>query len=137
MKKLSFILLVISFTFISCSNNDSESQKIEDSDRLTKMYKELITLSQYEIQTCTNPNEWAYVAIGEGCGGELDVIYSKKINTVEFLNKAAEYKKLRDIHIAKWGLNCGEYFYYWGKPTGLDCYLEKPILLYNNNTIPK
>lgn len=131
MKKLSFILFACCLLFASCSNNDDDPKE-KESKNLEKMYNEIITLSLVNSQTCTNPQEWGITAVNlGGCGVDAGFIaYSKKINTVEFLDKIKKYQEAKIAFVTKWNIlsDCD----IGPAPSGVDCVNGKPTLTYNN-----
>nr|WP_294788521.1 hypothetical protein [uncultured Flavobacterium sp.] len=101
MKKLSFIVFAVSLIFFSCSNDNSTME--EESARLSKMYAELVTDSQINSKTCTNPDEWAILRFNESlCSGYI--IYNKSIDTVVFRKKVNKYIEAHGKFDAKWGI---------------------------------
>lgn len=79
MKKITFMLLAMCSTLLSCSNDDSTTQE-EDYAALKIMYDEIISLSLIKSLPCTNTEEWAFKGIGaKPCGGVSYYIpYAKK-----------------------------------------------------------
>lgn len=131
MKKLSFILAALCVIFISCNNDDSNNKQEEDVKKLEKMYQEIVTLSQVNSQTCTDSKDWDFTAIGaKACGGpEKFIIYSKKINTAEFLVKVKTYTDARAAFNVKWNIvsTCDVPV----APDGIGCVDGKPVFLRN------
>lgn len=130
MKKLSFILFAVCLILGACSNDDSDT-KDNESKNLEKMYTEIIDLSLAKSQPCTNSAEWAFTAIGsKSCGGVAGyLIYSKKINTVDFLAKVKAYTDAQVAFNTKWGINSTCEIIQ--PPYGVDCVDGKPKLNYN------
>lgn len=128
MKKLSFIVFVVCLLF-SCSND--ENSKEEDSQKLEKMYNEIIAVSLANSEPCTNSEEWDFAPIGsKACGGHAGyIVYSKKINTSEFLAKVKKYTDAQSAFNKEWGIisDCSMII----KPTGIQCSDEKPVLSYS------
>ena len=129
MKKLSFIVFVIFFITVSCSN-DEESQN-EDSQKLEVMHNEIIALSLSTSQACTNPEEWDFTRISASpCGGvNAYVIYSKKIDKTKFLAKVNEYLKAQTAYNEKWKIigTCDLLM----PPSGIECAEGKPKFVYS------
>ncbi|MFB9079864.1 hypothetical protein ACFFLS_08235 [Flavobacterium procerum] len=130
MRILGIILSGVFFIIASCSN-DRETTQEEDLAQLNKMHQELRDLSQIDNYSCSDPTEWKYVKLGDICGGEENIIYSKKINTATFLEKVDRYKRHFERYKKKWGFMCGNYLIYWGPPSGIECYENKPRFVYN------
>ncbi|MEP7093297.1 MAG: hypothetical protein ABI793_04500 [Flavobacterium sp.] len=129
MKKLSFIAFAICLIFASCSNDENSQE--EDSEKLEKMYNEIIVASLANSQTCTNPEEWNFAAIGsKACGGDLGyIVYSKKINSDEFLAKVKKYTDAQSDYNKKWKIYsiCDMILY----PSGIKCVDGKAKLSYS------
>ncbi|MEO8240035.1 MAG: hypothetical protein ABI576_18155 [Flavobacterium sp.] len=129
MKKLSFIAFAICLIFASCSNDENSQE--EDSEKLEKMYNEIIVASLANSQTCTNPEEWDFTVINSSaCGEDFGFIaYLKKINTVEFLNKVKKYQEAQIEFQTKWKIfsTCDIRV----APTGVACVDGKPKLTYS------
>lgn len=132
MKKLSIVLFTICLLFASCSN-DEETSKKEDSEKLEKLYDEIIALSLSNTETCTNSDEWLFTAIGsKACGGDAAyIVYSKKTNTTEFLSKVKQYTDAQIKFNEKWsiGSDCSITV----MPTGVTCLEGKATLSYNHS----
>ncbi|SHL16869.1 hypothetical protein [Flavobacterium chilense] len=125
MKKVSFILFVLSLTIVGCSND--ESTREEESARLDKMYKEIVEYSQVNSKPCTNPDEWTFMKLGAStCSGYI--VYGKKIDVTAFQKKIDQYINARGKYDAKWGIvyDC----MMMPPPTGVKCVDEKPTLIY-------
>ncbi|MBF4516542.1 hypothetical protein IRZ71_09310 [Flavobacterium sp. ANB] len=131
MKKLSFIVFALCLIFASCNNNDDDPKE-KESQKLETMHDEIITLSLVNSQTCTNPEEWAFTQFDRnGCGEDAGyILYSKKINTAEFLDKIKKYQEAKTAFETKWKLlyDCA----IRSAPTGVDCVNGKPTLTYNH-----
>ncbi|WP_029269242.1 hypothetical protein [Flavobacterium sp. KJJ] len=133
MKKLSFILTTLCLFFVSCSNDriDNSDAKENDMQQLEKMYQEIVTLSKVNSETCTDSKDWDFTAIGaKACGGpEKFIVYSKKINTAEFLAKVKTYTDARVAFNVKWNIfsTCDIV----SPPAGVGCVDGKPTLLRN------
>ena len=131
MKKLSFILLAICFTFASCNSDDNDPQT-EESQKLEKMYREIVKASLANSKPCTNPDEWSFTAVNlSACGKDSGfIIYSKKINTEEFIKKVEKYLEAQMAFNKKWNiaLTCE----IRSTPSGVDCADGKPVLIYNH-----
>lgn len=129
MKKLSFIVFVVSLLFLSCSNDENSQE--EDSKKLEKMYNEIISASLANSEPCTNSEEWDFAPIGsKACGGHAEyIVYSKKMNTNEFLSKIEKYTDSQNAFNKKWGIisDCSIAI----KPTGVQCSNGKPVLSYS------
>lgn len=129
MKKISFIVLIICFITVSCSN-DEDSQK-EDSQKLEVMHNEIVALSLSNSQTCTNAEEWDFTRISTSpCGGvNAYIIYSKKIDKTKFLAKVNEYLKAQAAYNEKWKIigTCDLML----PPSGIECTEGKPKLVYS------
>ncbi|WP_163411145.1 hypothetical protein [Flavobacterium ajazii] len=132
MKKLSFIVFIICFGAVSCSN-DEDTQK-EDAQKLEKMHQEIVTLSLSTSQTCTNPEEWDFTSINSSaCGGTNDfIIYSKKIDKVKFLAKVDQYLKAQAAYNKRWKIDAACDLML--PPAGIKCVEGKPKLF---SSIPK
>lgn len=130
MKKLSFIVFTICLIFASCSNDENSQE--EDSKKLEKMYNEIIVASLANSEPCTNPAEWAIAGIGsKACGGYAGyIVYSKKINSDEFLAKVKKYTDAQSVYNKKWGVgsDCSLAI----EPTGVECVDGKPTLTYSH-----
>lgn len=128
MKKISFIVFAICLIFASCSNDENSQE--EDSEKLEKMYDNIIVASLANSQTCTNPEEWNFAPIGsKACGGYAGyIVYSKKINSDEFLAKVKKYTDAQSVYNKKWGVgsDCSLAI----EPTGVECVDGKPKLIY-------
>ena len=133
MKKLSFILAVLCLTFVSCNNDDANSKtaKEEDVQKLEKMYQEIVILSQVNTTPCIDSKEWDFTAIGtKACGGpQKYILYSKKINTVDFLAKVKSYTEAEAAFNVKWNIvsTCDVPV----PPDGIGCVDGKPVLMKN------
>lgn len=129
MKKLSFIVFTICLIFASCSNDENSQE--EDSKKLEKMYNEIIVASLANSQNCTNPEEWNIAGIGsKACGGYSGyIVYSKKINSDEFLAKVKKYTNAQNGYNKKWGIgsDCSMVI----EPTGVECIDGKAKLSYS------
>jgi hypothetical protein len=103
MKTISLFILPLYLTFISCSNDNSNSQEI-DSKNLEKMYDEILVLSN--SKQCENSTEWRFTAIGsKACGGPTGyIVYSQKINTSAFLDKVEKYTAAERTFNSKWSI---------------------------------
>ncbi|MBF4516543.1 hypothetical protein IRZ71_09315 [Flavobacterium sp. ANB] len=130
MKKLSFIVFAFCLIFASCSNNDDDSKE-KESQKLETMHNEIITLSLVNSQTCTNPEEWSFTLLNRNaCGGDGGYIaYSKKINTVEFLDKVKKYQDAKVEFETKWKIYsvCNVSV----PPTSIACVDGKPTLQFS------
>ncbi|PWB25730.1 hypothetical protein [Flavobacterium sp. HTF] len=115
MKKISLLAIAVCLILNSCSsddlvkNNDKEinteqTTKNKESQELTNLYNEILELSLVNSQTCNNPKDWAFTAIGsKSCGGPKKYIpYSLKTNTVDFLNKVKNYTNKQSEFNTKW-----------------------------------
>ena len=131
MKKIYYLLFAIGFVLGSCSNDESNQE--EEHSKLMEMQNELYTLSKNSTEPCTDPSEWAFVKLGDACDGELNIIYSKKINTAEFLKKAKEYRNSHELYFKKFGYDCGNYLIFHGPPSGIKCMNGKPVFIYPNS----
>lgn len=124
MKKLSFIVFAICLIFASCSNDENSQE--EDSKKLEKMYNEIIVASLANSEPCTNPAEWNIAGIGsKACGGYAGyIVYSKKINSEEFLAKVKKYTDAQSDYNKKRGVfsDCS----LTAEPTGVECVDGKP-----------
>lgn len=129
MKKLSCIVFVVCLLFSSCSND--ENSREEATQKLDKMYDEIVTASLAKSEPCTNPQEWSYVATGaKPCGGYATyVVYSKKIDVEKFLDKIEKYTDAQKDYNKKWGpvSDCAILV----EPTGIKCSEGKPVLSYS------
>ncbi|WP_163399132.1 hypothetical protein [Flavobacterium fluviatile] len=129
MKKLSFIVFIICFVTVSCSNEE-ESQD-EDFKKLEVMHDEIVALSLSTSQACTNPEEWDFTRISaSSCGGEnAYVIYSKKIDKTKFLVKVNEYLNAQIAYNQKWKiiLACQPML----SPPGIECVDGKPKFVHS------
>lgn len=80
---------------------------------------------------CQDPNEFAYAPLGsKPCGGPKSyIVYSKKIDTKNFLNKLSQYNMAEDNYNKRWGLqsDCAVA----PVPTSLTCVNNRPVLQYN------
>ena len=73
MKNTFFILFAVFITLLSC-NNDEETTRDQDADKLAKMHENLINESRINSETCTNIAEWDYVAFTDACGWKQYII---------------------------------------------------------------
>lgn len=130
MKKL-VLLFIITITLVSCSNDDEESTQEEDQAKLEIMYKEIIDLSLAGTQYCTDSKDWDFTGIGSrACGGvQAYIVYSKKINTTQFLSKVEKYTELNTAYNKKWGVSsiCSVEI----PPKKIECVDGKPKMIYN------
>ena len=128
MKKLSFIVFVFCLLFSSCSNDENSQE--EDSEKLEKMYNEIITASS-NSEPCKNSQEWDFAPIGsKACGGHAGyIVYLKKINTDEFFSKIKKYTDAQSDFNKKWGIisDCS----IPTMPIGVQCSEGKPVLSYS------
>ncbi|TVZ56320.1 hypothetical protein OD91_1604 [Lutibacter sp. Hel_I_33_5] len=80
--------------------------------------------------SCKDALEWLFTAYGsKACGGPQGYIaYSKKIDTVNFLNKVAIYTEGEKEYNIKWDINstCD----ITPQPTGVKCENDYPTLLF-------
>ena len=129
MKKLSFIVFIICLITASCSNDENSQE--EATQKLDKMYDEIVAASLVNTEPCTNPQEWSYVATGaKPCGGyAVYVVYSKKIDVETFLEKIQKYTDAQKDYNKKWGpvSDCAMLV----EPTGIECSEGKPVLSYS------
>lgn len=125
MKKLGLLLFTFCIIFASCSKDESTME--EESARLDKMYEDIILYSQINIKTCTNPDEWALLKLGESlCSGYI--IYNKSINIAVFQKKISKYQEAKGKFDIKWGI-----FYdcmTMPVPTGISCVEGKATIIY-------
>ncbi|WDF64978.1 hypothetical protein [Flavobacterium sp. KACC 22763] len=131
MKKLSFILFVLSLTFISCNNDDSSATQEQEKAKLDRMYEEIAQLSGNNTQQCTDPNDWGFTTIAPlACGGNSYIVYSKKTNTTVFLDKVKAYNQSYADFNKKWNILilCDNMVI---QPTGVKCVDGKPQLSYD------
>lgn len=133
MKNLCFILLGTCFTLFSCSNNDNDSKNKQqhESEILTAMHEELVTISLVNTQACTKPDEWAFTSlISATCGGDqTSIIYLKKIDTVLFFKKLKIYNDASLAYAKKWNTPPTCFF---PKPIGIKCVDNKPAFEYES-----
>ncbi|KAF2508521.1 hypothetical protein EYY60_15440 [Flavobacterium zhairuonense] len=133
MKKLGFILAVVCLMLASCNNDDANSNasQEEDAQKLEKMYQEIVALSQVNTTPCTDSKDWDFTAIGtKACGGPAKyILYSKKINTIDFLAKVKSYTEAEAAFNVKWGIfsTCDVPV----PPDGIGCVDGKPTFLRN------
>lgn len=129
MKKITFMLLAMCSTLLSCSNDDSTTQE-EDYAALKIMYDEIISLSLIKSLPCTNTEEWAFKGIGaKPCGGVSYYIpYAKKINLTVFETKIKAYNNAVEAFNKKWELisTCEV----TSMPKAVTCVEGKPALIY-------
>jgi hypothetical protein len=129
MKKLSFIILILCLTLASCTSDENDAKE-KDSQKLEKMYQEIITLSLVNSQPCTDPKEWDFTVIGsKACGGGVGFIaYSKKINKESFLAKVQAYTDAQAAFNTKWNIisTCDIVL----PPKSIECVDGKPKLSY-------
>ncbi|MGO4816848.1 hypothetical protein [Flavobacterium sp. W22_SRS_FP1] len=122
------ILLITSIFFISCTADENAQE--HDADALTNSYNELL-LSQVKSTTCTDAQEWGFIAIGsKACGGPAGYIaYSLKINVPEFLIKVENYTKAQKAYNKKWNIisTCDMVM----PPSRVECVEGKAKLIYN------
>jgi hypothetical protein len=127
MKNLKLLILVIGLTFISCSNDNGNTQE-QDAQNLEKMHVEILSLST--SKQCENPADWAFTSIGsKTCGGPTGFIaYSLKLNTTEFLDKVEKYTNYQKEFNTKWGIisTCDVP----PSPTSIECVNGKVRLVY-------
>ena len=111
MKKLSLITITLTLCLIisSCSStsvkDDASTQK-KESEKLEKMYQEIVDLSLINSESCTDPKKWDFAPIGsKACGGYTHYIaYSKSINTTQFLSKVTAYTEAQKAFNKKWNI---------------------------------
>jgi hypothetical protein len=98
MKKISFMLLAICITLLSCSNEESTNQDY-DAAAIEAMYNEIISMSLVNTMTCTNAQEWSFKGIGvKPCGGVASYIpYATNINLTAFETKIKAYNNAVEI----------------------------------------
>ena len=129
MKKPCFILFAICLILVSCSNDDNSTRE-EDTQKLEKMYQNIISLSLVNTKPCTDSREWDFTAIGsKSCGGPTDYIaFSKKIDKTEFLEKVKAYTDAQAAFNVKWNIfsTCNILL----PPTAIECFDGKPRLSY-------
>jgi hypothetical protein len=129
MKKLSFIVFIASILFLSCTTDENSQE--QDSEKLEKMYNEIIVASLSNSEPCTNSEEWDFAPIGsKACGGHAGyIVYSKKIQTEEFFTKIKKYTDAQSDFNKKWGImsDCSITI----KPAGVQCAEGKPVLIYS------
>ncbi|MFD1605974.1 hypothetical protein ACFSJW_05160 [Flavobacterium artemisiae] len=130
MKKLVFLTMLITIVY-SCNNDNLESNQEEDGAKLEKMHSEIITLSLANSQSCTNSEDWDFTGIGSrACGGfQAYIIYSKKIDTTQFLKKVKDYTDAQAAYNKKWGIAsvCSVEI----PPKKIECVDGKPKAVYN------
>ncbi|MBW1656292.1 hypothetical protein [Flavobacterium quisquiliarum] len=128
MKKLSFFLLAICITTISCSKD--ESTREEEQARLDKMYQEIIDYSQINSKSCTNPEEWTFMKYSpSNCSGYI--IYNKAVDADIFRKKIDQYREAQGKFDAKWGVYYTSVCPVRPAPTSIECIDGKPSLIYS------
>ncbi len=104
-------------------------QEIEHQN-LIDLFHEIENLAY--SKTCTNEKDWTFTAFGaQACGGPQGFLpYSKKIDTVNFLNKVKEYTKKENEFNKKWGILsvCN----ILSKPLKVTCINNSPTLVFVN-----
>ena len=129
MKKISFMLLAICTTLVSCSNEESANQDY-DAKTLEAMHNEIISMSLVNTMTCTNAQEWSFKGIGvKPCGGVASYIpYATNINLTAFETKIKAYNNAVEIFNKKSGANspCD----ITPVPKSVACVEGKPTLIY-------
>lgn len=129
MKKISFMLLAICITLLSCSNEETTNQDY-DAAAIEAMYNEIISMSLANTITCTNAQEWSFKGIGvKPCGGVASYIpYAKKINLAAFETKIKTYNNAVEAYNKKWGIasTCD----ITPVPKNVSCVEGKPTLIY-------
>ncbi|QOD59922.1 hypothetical protein H9I45_11255 [Polaribacter haliotis] len=104
------------------------TEQEKDHLQLMELFSEIQTLSRNE--SCTNSNDWNYVAYGsKACGGPQGfIIYSTKINTTNFLQKVANYSKVEKEYNVKWSVvsDCS----IPNEPKSIECKNGYPVLKY-------
>lgn len=133
MKKLGLIAFIVCMTCMAftCENDEPETTQEEDQAKLEIMYKEIIDLSLANTQSCTDSKDWDFVGIGSrACGGfQAYIVYSKKIDTTQFLSKVAKYTELSATYNKKWGV--GSICSVEILPKKIECVDGKPKMIYN------
>ncbi|WP_428228865.1 hypothetical protein [Flavobacterium sp.] len=131
MKKPGFILFAIYLIFASCSNSNDDNPKENESKKLDHMYNEIVKLSLSTSQSCTNSEEWSFTKVSNSkCSGNINfIVYSKKINTIQFLDKVQKYLDAQEKFDKKWNTT----FPCEGSiaPVGVQCNNGKPELAYS------
>ncbi|WP_433763330.1 hypothetical protein [Flavobacterium ginsenosidimutans] len=130
MKKLSFILFVLSLLLVSCSNDESTQE--EESARLQKMYNEIVEYSQVNSKPCINPEEWAFMKFGSSnCSGYI--LYYKQIDVTILQKKIDRYLAAKGKFDAKWGIfyDCMELP--TPTPSDIKCVDGKPVIKYSTS----
>ncbi|QTD36533.1 hypothetical protein JL193_10275 [Polaribacter batillariae] len=104
------------------------TEQEKDYRQLMDLFNEIETLSRNE--SCANSNDWKYVAYGaKACGGPQGFMpYSTKINTVDFLQKVANYTNAEKEYNTKWNIvsDCS----LPNEPKSIECKNGTPILKY-------
>lgn len=133
MKKLVLTAFIICMTCMAftCENEEETTTQEEDQAKLEMMYKEIIDLSLADTQSCTDSKDWDFTGIGSrACGGvQAYIVYSKKINTAQFLSKVKKYTELNTAYNKKWGVSsiCSVEI----PPKKIECVDGKPKMIYN------
>lgn len=133
MKKIGLIAFIVCMTCMAftCENDDEETTQEEDQAKLEIMYKEIIDFSLAGTQSCTDSKDWDFTGIGaRSCGGfQAYIVYSKKINTAQFLNKVKDYTDAEAAYNKKWGV--GSICSVENPPKKIECVEGKPKMIYN------
>ncbi|KPQ14652.1 MAG: hypothetical protein HLUCCX10_10375 [Algoriphagus marincola HL-49] len=125
--KINYGLVLLLF-LSSCFAFESD-QKVDFSAEMDELYEEIQSLSS--SQTCSDPDEWSFVALGsKPCGGHWEYIaYSKQINVPEFLAKVKRYNELQEQDNIQ--NNRFSDCMYVSPPTGVICEGGKPEFVYD------
>lgn len=104
------------------------SEQEKDHQVLMELFNEMYNLA-YSL-TCSDANEWDFVAYGsKACGGPKGYIpYNKNIDVATFLKKVNAYTKAEKEFNIKWGIisDCAVV----NPPKSIDCQYNYPVLTY-------
>jgi len=121
-------ILLLAFACEDSTGITDKTKREEDEQFLELLHKEIVAHS--ESVTCTEAEEWTFVAIGaKACGGPTGYIaYSTQINEELFLEKVAYFTEQQKKFNTKWGIfsTCDVP----AEPTGVSCADGKPIFVY-------
>lgn len=106
MNNMFFKLIFIfsAFTFMTQCENNTNTTKEEDLQKLEQLFNQIKQIS--ESETCSNATEWKIAAYGsKACGGSQGYIaYSIKIDESNFLKLVENYTNEEAKFNQKWGV---------------------------------